>query len=389
MNTENIKIKLPGRSFARILLPWAICHPKKIWSYLRLLRLFRASEKNRNKFITEGLVVPPIMILSITSQCNLTCAGCYAAAIGDLDTNKNPEKKMKAPLSKDKWSKIIRESSELGVFSFVIAGGEPFLYPKLLSLCEEFRDNFFFILTNGTAIKEPHFKQLKKLPNTAIIVSIEGGEEDTDLRRGKGVHEKAFGNLKRLNKMGLITGISVTITRLNYKFWMDDEHIDALIKQGIRLGIFIEYIPINPFNKTSYIEDSDIEIEDGEDLMLTIEERKEFRKKIIEIRNSKPIFLLHSPGDEEMLGGCVSAGRGFAHVTPHGDLTPCPVSDIATHNLSVSSLKDGLASPLFEKIRNNEILILESGDTPCALFAHPKEVEELARSVGAYKISQH
>ena len=296
---------------------------------------------------------------------------------------------MKAPLSKDKWSKIIRESSELGVFSFVIAGGEPFLYPKLLSLCEEFRDNFFFILTNGTAIKEPHFKQLKKLPNTAIIVSIEGGEEDTDLRRGKGVHEKAFGNLKRLNKMGLITGISVTITRLNYKFWMDDEHIDALIKQGIRLGIFIEYIPINPFNKTSYIEDSDIEIEDGEDLMLTIEERKEFRKKIIEIRNSKPIFLLHSPGDEEMLGGCVSAGRGFAHVTPHGDLTPCPVSDIATHNLSVSSLKDGLASPLFEKIRNNEILILESGDTPCALFAHPKEVEELARSVGAYKISQH
>ena len=124
MSINNNKIKLPGRSLARILLPWAIRHPKKIWSYVRLLRLFKASEKNRIKFINDGLVVPPIMILSITSQCNLACAGCYAAAIGNLDTNKNQEKKMKAPLSKDKWSKIIRESSELGVFSFVIAGSE-------------------------------------------------------------------------------------------------------------------------------------------------------------------------------------------------------------------------------------------------------------------------
>jgi MoaA/NifB/PqqE/SkfB family radical SAM enzyme len=329
------------------------------------------------------------MILSITSQCNLACAGCYAAAIGNLDTNKNQEKKMKAPLSKDKWSKIIRESSELGVFSFVIAGGEPFLYPKLLSICQEFKNNFFFILTNGTAIKEPQFKQLKRLPNTAVIVSIEGGEEDTDLRRGQGVYEKAFGTLKRLNKMGLITGISVTITRLNYKYWMEEEHIDELIKQGIRLGIFIEYIPTSPFNKTSYVENAEIAIEDSEDLMLTNEERKKFRDKIIEFRNHKRVFLLHSPGDEELLGGCVSAGRGFAHVTPHGDLTPCPISDIATHNLSISNVKDGLASPLFEKIRNNETLILESGDTPCALFAHPKEVEELAKSVGAYKISQN
>ena len=189
--------------------------------------------------------------------------------------------------------------------------------------------------------------------------------------------------------MGLITGISVTITKLNYQYWMDEAHINELIKQGIRMGIFIEYIPTSPFNKTSYVEGAEITIEDGEDLMLSNEERKKFREKIMYFRDNKPIFLLHSPGDEELLGGCVSAGRGFAHVTPHGDLTPCPVSDIATHNLTTSNIKEGLASPLFEKIRNNETLILESGDTPCALFAHPKEVEELAKSVGAYKISQN
>jgi len=80
----------------------------------------------------------------------------------------------------------------------------------------------------------------------------------------------------------------------------------------------------------------------------------------------------------------VSAGRRFAHVTPAGDLTPCPVSNIATHNLSSSTLRDGLASPLFREIRENEHL-LETDGMPCALFAHPKEVEELAKSVGAYR----
>ncbi|MHA1277745.1 MAG: hypothetical protein ACTSQ8_11175 [Candidatus Helarchaeota archaeon] len=56
---------------------------------------------------------------------------------------------------------------------------------------------------------------------------------------------------------------------------------------------------------------------------------------------TKQIFLLHSPGDEEYMGGCVSAGRGFAHITPMGDLTPCPVSNIATHNLTKASLREG------------------------------------------------
>jgi len=119
-------------------------------------------------------------------------------------------------------------------------------------------------------------------------------------------------------------------------------------------------------------------------LLLKPEERREFRKQILEFRSTKPIFIIHSPGDEEYFGGCVSAGRGFAHVTPAGDLTPCPVSNIATHNLTNSTLREGLASPLFKEICKNEHL-LETEGMPCALFAHPEEVSTLAKLVGAYK----
>ena len=77
----------------------------------------------------------------------------------------------------------------------------------------------------------------------------------------------------------------------------------------------------------------------------------------------------------------------WASLRPHHAdrcLTPCPVSNIATHNLVTSSLEDGLRSSLFEEIRNNDHL-LEIEGVPCALFAHPKEVEDLVKNVGAYR----
>jgi MoaA/NifB/PqqE/SkfB family radical SAM enzyme len=119
-------------------------------------------------------------------------------------------------------------------------------------------------------------------------------------------------------------------------------------------------------------------------LLLTKEERVGFRNQILEYRTKKPIYIVHSPGDEEYFGGCVSAGKGFAHITPSGDLTPCPISNIATHNLATSTLREALASPLFKEIRQNEQL-LETEGLPCALFAHPKEFEELAKTVGAHR----
>ncbi len=102
------------------------------------------------------------------------------------------------------------------------------------------------------------------------------------------------------------------------------------------------------------------------------------------IRQTKRFYIIHSPGDEELVGGCISAGRGFAHITPSGDVTACPVSNLATHNVTTDTLYNALASPFFQKIRENAHL-LETGDISCALFAHPKELELLARSIGAYK----
>jgi MoaA/NifB/PqqE/SkfB family radical SAM enzyme len=379
-----------GPAFIRLFLPWAIRHPRYLRSSSSLLRAYTQNMQLRKKSEQNGLKVPPTLILSLTQQCNLSCSGCFAAASGITCHKGGQQRKKKPQLDWNGWKSVISEASELGVFCFFLAGGEPFLFPRLIDLCEEYKDRCFIIFTNGTAITESDFERLKRLSNTAIVVSIEGGKEATDMRRGDGVYQKATSTLRRLSKIGTPNGISATITRFNYKYWMNSECIDSLIAQGVRVALFIEYIPVMqaPEMGTNNVNSENSSIKQNDHfLMLTKEERADFRAQILRYRETKPLYIVHSPGDEEYFGGCVSAGRGFAHVTPAGDLTPCPVSNMATHNLTSATLREGFASPLFTKIRENEAL-LENEGTPCSLFAHPKEVAELAKSVDAYRTDQ-
>lgn len=176
---------------------------------------------------------------------------------------------------------------------------------------------------------KPIYNLLKHSTNLAIIVSIEGSSEFTNKRGGTGVYEKALETIKCLDRIGVPTGISATITRINFRYWMNPENIDNLIKQNIRILFLIEYIPQTPL-----------------------------------------------PRSKTKSADCLTKSSL--------DITPCPVSNIATHNLINTNLREGLASPLFKEICKNEHL-LETEGMPCALFAHPEEASALAKLVGAYK----
>ncbi|MFX0002928.1 MAG: radical SAM protein, partial [Candidatus Hermodarchaeota archaeon] len=236
----NHTLKRVDLSMAKIFMPWIWKHPKSMYAMMRLAKAYRKSRKVRGEALFEGFKVPPFLILSITSNCNLKCAGCYAAATGTL-CNQTTRK----TLDLEQWIKIISEARELGVFAFIIAGGEPFLMPNLLKICKEFKDRLFLIFTNGTILKDQDYNELKHLRNTVIMVSIEGDQDLTDKRRGSGVYEKAINTINELDRKGVISGISVTINRKNVKFWMDSVNIDDLISKGVRLAFLLEYIPVD------------------------------------------------------------------------------------------------------------------------------------------------
>jgi len=86
---------------------------------------------------------------------------------------------------------------------------------------------------------------LKSASNLLVAVSLEGDETLTDLRRGKGTYFKAMETLRILEKNGVLNGISVTIDRLNYRFWEKEEHIDHFIENGVRIAFLTEMIPVD------------------------------------------------------------------------------------------------------------------------------------------------
>ena len=124
-------------NLTRIFLPWAIKHPKYIRSFLKLKQSYLKSEKIRKENLKKDVKIQPFLILSITSKCNLKCKGCYASAAGNIAYN---DSETKPNLNIDQWKHIIKEASEIGVFGFVIAGGEPFLYPNIIDLFKDFKE---------------------------------------------------------------------------------------------------------------------------------------------------------------------------------------------------------------------------------------------------------
>jgi MoaA/NifB/PqqE/SkfB family radical SAM enzyme len=268
--------------------------------------------------------------------------------------------------------------------AFMIAGGEPFLLPGIVNLLRDHPDRLFLVFTNGTALQPSDYAVLKNCSNTVIVVSLEGDRDLTDLRRGRGVYEKALGSLDRLQEAGVLTGIAVTIAPANIEYWTDPRNIDQLIAHSGPLAMFIEQIPTGP---TSPVSTSQVPTSScGSGAVLTEDQRTRFRKTVVEYRDRATggAYIIHSPGDEEALGGCVSAGRGFAHVNPSGDVTACPVSALATHNVKTSNLREALASPLFSMIRENAHL-LETEGHPCGLSAHAEELETMTKDLGAYR----
>ena len=351
---------------SRVLVPWVVRHPRYLPGFLRLARTIGQSKRVRARALAEGVRVPPFLVLSVTSRCNLRCTGCFAGAVGTVTG---------APaqpgLSLRDWYGIVDEAARLGVMAFMIAGGEPFLLPGIVNLFRDHPDRLFLVFTNGTALHPSDYQVLRNCSNTVVVVSLEGDRDLTDLRRGRGVYEKALGSLDRLREAGVLTGIAVTVGSANVEYWSNPRNIDELIAHSGPLAMFIEQIPTGGCESGS---------------LLTIEQRIAFRETVVQYRDRATggAYIIHSPGDEETLGGCVSAGRGFAHVNPNGDVTACPVSALATHNVRTSKLREALASPLFSMIRENAHL-LETEGHPCGLSAHADELEEMAKGLGAYR----
>ncbi|SFQ49808.1 Radical SAM superfamily enzyme, MoaA/NifB/PqqE/SkfB family [Lachnospiraceae bacterium XBB1006] len=320
----------------------------------------RTASKKRRRAEDEGEHIPPFLIASITSQCNLHCAGCYSRC-----NHATVDTKPVRQLSAEEWNGIFLEADELGISFILLAGGEPMLRRDVIKAAGERQNILFPIFTNGTYMDDAYFALLDKCRNLIPIMSIEGEKETTDIRRGEGVYDKLMDSMDELNRRGLIFGASVTVTTRNIREVTSDVFLKKLSERGCKAVIFVEFVPVT--------EDS-TELAPGEN------EREYLRGEIARLRKEHPEMVYISfPGDEKSSGGCVAAGRGFFHINSHGGAEPCPFSPYSDSNVRDTSLREAMNSRLFKELREGGYL-LEEHPGGCTLFERKEDVERILRN---------
>lgn len=331
---------------------------------------------------------PGFMTISPEKKCNLKCADCYAASSGKVSRTEH--------LDYDTFDRIITEKTRLwGSHFTVISGGEPLLWRSdgkdIFDIFHKHDDNYFMMYTNGILISREVARQMAELGNITPAVSLEGFEEETDARRGKGIFKKILKTMGYLREAGVPFGISVTATRHNAEELLSDEFVDFFFEeQGAIYGWMFQYMPIGRHPSL--------------DLMVTPEQRRWMFEREKRFLSERKIFYPDFWNSGALSGGCIAAGRpgGYLYVEWNGNVTPCVFFPYSVGNIRDvyargGTLNDVIESELFKKIRHwqrdygygkcgKEI---KNWIAPCSIRDHYANASRVIKQTAAIPIDEY
>ena len=363
----------------RAMIRQAVTNPyHPYYSYIR--RIFSDVDPNVAKtlavnfFINAGLVgwsveenlrqkyncnIPWTILLDPTSACNLHCTGCWAAEYGN-----------KLNLSYDEIDDIIRQGKKLGIYMYIYTGGEPLVRKNdLIRLCEKHSDCVFLCFTNATLIDENFADEMLRVGNFVPAISLEGFEESTDKRRGKGVFEKAIHAMELLRKKKLVYGVSSCYTSANYQSITSEAYFNKLIEMGAYFIWYFHYMPVGN--------------DAVPELMPTPEQRKGTYERIRHYRAVKPLFAMDFQNDAEYVDGCIAGGHRYLHINANGDIDPCVFVHYSDSNIREKTLLEALRSPMMMAYHDNQPFN-ENMLRPCPMLENPNMLRKMVLQSGAH-----
>jgi MoaA/NifB/PqqE/SkfB family radical SAM enzyme len=308
-----------------------------------------------------GVNIPWVMLLDPTSACNMHCTGCWAAEYGH-----------KLNLSYEDLDSIITQGEKLGIYFYLFTGGEPLVRrDDLIRLAEKHNKCAFHAFTNGTLVDDAFCREMKRVGNFSLSLSVEGFEDVNDLRRGTGSFEKVMHAMDLLRENKLLFGTSICYTSKNYKTVTSDEFLDLLIEKGVRYSWYFHYMPVGN--------------EAATELLLTPEQRVYMYHRVREVRaakGGKPIFLIDFQNDGEYVSGCIAGGKYYCHINPNGDVEPCVFIHYSGANIHDKTLLECLQQPLFKAYQDAQPFN-DNPLRPCPMLENPECLQEIVKKSGA------
>ncbi len=315
--------------------------------------------KNRKKYDCN---IPWLILFDPTSACNMHCTGCWSGTYGH-----------KHNLSFEDMDKIVTQGKELGVYLYMMTGGEPLVRKKdILKLAEKHNDVEFSLYTNSTLIDEDFCKEVVRLGNLTFQLSIEGTPETNDERRGEGHYAAVMRAMDLLKKYGILFGTSICYTKHNIEAVTSDEFLKMISDKGARFGFYFHYMPVG--NNAA------------PELMPTMEQRKYMIERIRYVRSSKSdieFYPMDFQNDGEFVGGCIAGGRNYFHINSAGDAEPCVFIHYSNANIHDNSILEILQSPLFMAYHNGQPFN-HNHLRPCPMLENPELLQKMVHETGAH-----
>lgn len=212
---------------------------------------------------------------------------------------------------------------------------------------------------------------MKESGNIALALSLEGGEESNDWRRGGGAYQTTLEAMKLLKQNKCLFGVSVCYTKKNLDLVTSDGFMDMLIENGAKFSLFFHYMPVG--------HGADPE------LMPDPEQREYMYRWLKKSRNAetgKPIFVMDFQNDAEYVGGCIAGGRNYFHINSAGDIEPCVFIHYSDSNIRQHTLLEALQRPLFMAYYHNQPFN-DNHLRPCPMLENPEKLRKLVKDSGA------
>lgn len=312
----------------------------------------RRQEKAKEKYQCN---IPWAILMDPTSACNLSCIGCWAAEYGN-----------KSNMSYETLDDIINQGKKVGTYMYIYSGGEPLVRKKdIIKLCDAHPDCEFLSFTNATLIDEDFANEMLRVKNFVPAISIEGFEEETDFRRGKGTYQKIIQAMEILKKKKLPFGISCCYTNKNAEIIGSEEYIDDMIEKGAKFAWFFTYMPVG--------------MDAVPELMASSSQREFMYHQLRKFRETKKIFTMDFWNDGEYVNGCIAGGRNYLHINANGDIEPCAFIHYSDSSIYDKTLLEAYQSPLFMQYHQHQPFN-ENHLRPCPLLDNPGALTNMIES---------
>ena len=268
---------------------------------LTCLRMRKAVQKARKRRRENAqrlnAPVPRAISLSVTTRCQQTCTFCAA-----------PQTQSGSDLSESLAMRIAAEAEELGVFTVILVGGEPLLCEDLVFSLVSAHPKMFFLLFTGTTDLTEETARKANMSNLLTLVATEGNGD-----RGQPARQA-------LCQSGAAFGFSTVVSGACSDELSSLEFATAMAKDGCRMGIFLERLPVGRAAKLGY--------------GLSNTSRPVFRDRLSSAERKSGLPLRFFPDDEDNWGGCAAAGRDLLHINADGGVEPCPFIHEAVEDLN-------------------------------------------------------